>query len=128
MSQFDNVRYDQATSELVFRMMPRDASLAVTIRKIVLTEVETVAVSYDPYSEEKQDVVVTYNSGCLHNEWLCHRLSLIPICFDAGHIDSFDKDKYEFRLSVECKPNANMDVTSQDIRVYVDGKLSLIHI
>jgi hypothetical protein len=99
-----------------------DVALLIALRRIVLSEVETVAASYDTYDKDWQDIIVEKNTGCIHNEWLCHRISLLPIHFTREEVRDFDSARFRFELSASCDGHANKDVTSRDIVVLVDGR------
>jgi DNA-directed RNA polymerase subunit L len=99
-----------------------DVALMIALRRTILADVKTVAAAFDAYDVAGQDITVHDNTGCLHNEWLCHRLSLVPIHFDKMEIADFDPSKYEFRLNAIADGTRDVDVTTKDIHVLHNGK------
>jgi len=107
---------------LVLQVHDCDVALLIALRRTVLADVETVAFAFEPYDDVWNDITVITNTGCLHNEWLCHRLSLLPIHFDSKEIRNFNPDDYKFLLSASADKTQHVDVTSNDIEVYHKGK------
>merc|ERR1719281_1668342 len=75
------------TDDLVeFDMVGIDPPLANAFRRILISEVPTVAISR---------VTVYQNTGVIHDENLAHRLGLIPIRFDPHELE-WKKSDEEF--------------------------------
>ena len=66
--------------ELVFELIHVDTSFANALRRILLSEIPTVAVEH---------VYISQNSSILHDEVLAHRLGLVPLTADARFMDDF---------------------------------------
>ncbi len=62
------------------------------------------------------DIKIEVNTSELHNEFLGHRLSLLPIHYPPRDISTYVKDKYDFILDVTNKGNESIDVTTKDIK------------
>ena len=92
---------------------------ANTLRRAVMTHVAGVAFRSDPPGivVENSDIKVIQNdSNTQPNELLAHRISLIPIHgFDP---ETFDPDKYIFKLDIENGSAEPRDVKASDIQVY----------
>lgn len=112
-------------NKLQFVINDVDLSIVNAIRRIGISEIPNVALQYDPTSKENDSVVVHENTCALHNEFLVHRLSLVPFCFSAEEISTYNADQYVFKLSKENKgPKKILDVTTKDIKIYdKDGNL-----
>ncbi|KAF8821324.1 Dna-directed Rna polymerase II RPB3 [Cardiosporidium cionae] len=93
-----------------------DISFANALRRIMLAEVPTLAI----------DLVTVYeNTSIFHDEYLCHRLGLIPI--DSRNVNEYNyRDECEcmyqcpkccidFTLDVTCTTNGTLPVTHMDI-------------
>ena len=80
-----------------FHIADIDLSIVNSIRRIVLAEVPSIAVTFDPLTDKNPDITFVTNKTSLHNEYLGHRISLIPMCFSDEEIESFDKEKYVFK-------------------------------
>ena len=63
----------EADDELVFDVSGIDASVANALRRIMLSEVPTMAI---------EQVYIQMNSSIIHDEVLAHRLGLVPIKVD----------------------------------------------
>lgn len=95
-------------------------SMANALRRIILSEVPTVGFQTENY--EQSTLRVIKNTSSLHNEFLLHRMSLIPI-----HIQdpsSFNPDHFEFELNVKNDSVQAKNITTKDIVVtnLVEGK------
>ena len=90
-------------------------SFCNALRRIMISEIETIGFrsSYD----EDSDIKIEINTSALHNEYLGHRLSLLPIVIPPKDISSFVKDKYEFHIDVINNKENPIDVTSEDISI-----------
>ena len=91
-----------------------DKSVVNALRRVLLTEIPTVAFRTDEGIENK-DIIMVNNQTSLHNEMLLHRISMIPLYLDP---DTFMKN-YLF----ECKVKHNtkspfMFVTTNDLSIY----------
>jgi len=86
-------------------------SMCNAIRRIILSEVETVAIPAD-------GVVILKNTTSLNNELICHRLSLTFVHVLPEELKNWSGNgRYEFSIEVS---NSGLDVkavTSRDIKV-----------
>jgi len=86
--------------EIVFDFIGVDVSIANALRRILLSEVSTMAIEH---------VYVWINSSLLHDEVLAHRIGLIPIKADPAAFDAFtsaedeptDSNTLVFKLDVK---------------------------
>lgn len=65
---------DVTGPDMEFDLIGLDASLANALRRIIISEVPTMAI---------ENVFVMNNTGVMQDEVLAHRLGLIPIVADA---------------------------------------------
>jgi DNA-directed RNA polymerase subunit L len=94
-----------------------DLSVVNSLRRIILSEIPNVAI------DDQNDMTIHKNTGALHNEFLSHRISLIPLCFSEEEIESFDPEKYKFILKKKNTSAEIITVTSHDIEIYdANGK------
>jgi DNA-directed RNA polymerase subunit L/DNA-directed RNA polymerase alpha subunit len=104
-----------------FRMAPTDVAFANTLRRLILTGVETVAFRSDMNEFGKTtDVSVLRNSTPMTNEMLADRIGLLPITV-KNPLD-WDPDKYIFRLSITNDSADLRDVLASDIEVFEKGE------
>ena len=67
-----------APQEIAFELSDTDTSMANTLRRIMIAEVPTLAIDLVEFHE---------NSTVLNDEYIAHRLGLLPIRYQAP--DSF---------------------------------------
>ena len=91
-----------------------DVSFVNAIRRLILSDVETVSFNTDEYLNS--DLKIITNTTPLHNEFILHRFGLVPV--NIGDIESFDSSKYKFILNKENKSNEIINVTTEDFEVY----------
>lgn len=120
---FSNIKKD-GHNKLTFDIADLDISIVNAIRRIILSEIPTIALAFDPISDKNPDITITTNKSPLHNEFFAHRLSLIPMHFDAETIDTYNPDDYVFKLKVKNTGTDIMSITTKDIKIY-DSKAAL---
>lgn len=105
--------------KIQFTLQGTEYQYANTLRRAVMTLVSGVAFRSDPPGivMENSDIKVIKNdSNTQPNELLAHRISLIPI--HGVDPDTFDIDRYVFKLEVENNTTNTIDITASDIKVY----------
>uniref|UniRef100_A0A6C0BEK7 DNA-directed RNA polymerase RpoA/D/Rpb3-type domain-containing protein n=1 Tax=viral metagenome TaxID=1070528 RepID=A0A6C0BEK7_9ZZZZ len=122
MTNFKIIKDDKRSLE--FQIVDVDLSIVNSIRRIIISEIPNVAFAFDPYSETN-DIKINVNSCALHNEFLAHRISLIPICFDYDEIENFTPEKYRFVLKKKNTGTEIMNVTSKDFDVYNEDNVKM---
>jgi DNA-directed RNA polymerase II subunit RPB3 len=88
-------------------------SLVNALRRIMISEVNTVA--FETSDFESSSIKITENTSQFHNEFLLHRIGLIPI--NIPDTDNFNESDYTFSLDIENKTNNVLYVTAGDIKV-----------
>ncbi|EIE18511.1 DNA-directed RNA polymerase II, 36 kDa polypeptide [Coccomyxa subellipsoidea C-169] len=99
-----------------FVLSDTDPSVANALRRIMLVEVPTIAIDL---------VEIEENTTVLNDEFIAHRLGLIPLVSsavggmkgvfeDAGEADFLD---VEMTLNVKCTSEDTMEVTSNDLQL-----------
>lgn len=89
-----------------------DLSVVNAIRRVILTDIPNVAFRADPASLE-----VLKNTGPLHNEFMLHRMSMIPIHLTEEQVDNWQEDDMTFELDVKNPGEVVKNITTQDITV-----------
>ena len=114
-SVFKNVVKESSTL-LRFILEPTVVGYANTLRRTMITDVETIAFRADiTESGSTSDVRITKNSTPLSNEMLAHRIGLIPI-----HVENpldWKPEDYSFSLKVVNDSSNPLDVVAGDIQV-----------
>lgn len=104
---------------LKFELRETDPSMANALRRVMIAEVPTIAIDL---------VEIEVNSSVLNDEFLSHRLGLIPLTSDRAMGMRFSRDcdacdgdgqceycSVEFHLDVRCDGDQTLDVTSADL-------------
>lgn len=104
-------------SRLEFQIDNVDLAYVNAFRRILLAEIPTVGIAFDPLSDKNPDLSIHVNTSSLHNEFLAHRISLLPLCFDENEVAQFDPSKYTFRLTKHNTGHQILPVTSRDIDI-----------
>lgn len=100
-------------NELSLEIANIKPSLINAIRRICLEDHETIAFNIDDYINS--DIKVLKNTSGLHNEFLLHRIGLIPIHYPDNEM--FDVNTYKFVLKKENKTKQMINVSSEDFEV-----------
>ncbi|WCJ17756.1 DNA-directed RNA polymerase family protein [Euphorbia peplus] len=102
-----------------FELRDTDASIANALRRVMIAEVPTVAIDL---------VEIEVNTSVLNDEFIAHRLGLIPLVSDRAMSMRFSRDcdscdgdgqceycSVEFHLRAKCITDQTLDVTSKDL-------------
>lgn len=118
MTTFTNIT--SAGKKLSFTINDAELSVINAIRRIVLSEIPTVAFYFDAIDIEHNDITIYKNTCALHNEFLAHRISLVPLCFNENDINEFDVSKYRFVLKKDNTTYELMSITTNDFDILDD--------
>lgn len=116
MATFTNIKYT-TPKKLSFTINDAELSVVNSIRRIILSEIPTVAFYFDAADTDNSDIKMNKNTCALHNEFLAHRISLVPLCFNENEINDFDASKYRFTLKKENNSYEIMNVTTNDFDI-----------
>jgi DNA-directed RNA polymerase II subunit RPB3 len=112
MISFSN--FDKSEPETIhFDVENCNSSFVNAIRRTIITDVETI--SFDTEDYNNSDLNVLKNTSSLHNEFILHRMGMIPI--NVENIEDFNPDMYKFTLEKSNKTQNVIDVTTNDIVV-----------
>lgn len=102
-----------------FELRDTDASMANALRRVMISEVPTIAIDL---------VEIEVNSSVLNDEFIAHRLGLIPLTSERAMSMRFSRDcdacdgdgqcefcSVEFHLRAKCINDQTLDVTSKDL-------------
>ncbi len=118
---FSNYLYDIKADRHSFQMDNIDLSIVNSIRRIILAEIPVVAF----YGEDEPTIEILFNSSPLHNEFMIHRIGLIPIHVTEDITEIYNDDDYIFELNVENKEGQSINITTEHITgTYKGNKLS----
>ena len=111
--QFDNFDNKSQRDTLKFDVNYCNSSFVNCLRRLIITEVETIGFNTEEY--DSSDIKILENTSSLHNEFILHRIGLIPV--NTDNIETYDPTKYKFILNVENKTNIPIDVTTKDFQI-----------
>jgi DNA-directed RNA polymerase subunit L len=92
-----------------FHLENTDVCYVNALRRIILAQIPNVAIV--------DDMTFIKNNTPLHNEFMSHRISLIPCCFEKEVIDEFDPSLYLCEIDIENTTNDIIDVTTKHIKI-----------
>jgi len=102
---------------MTFLLSKTDASIANALRRIMIAEVSTMAIDL---------VYIAENTSVLNDEFIAHRLGLIPLLSTRVDEFKFSRDcvctdrcsscSVLFTLDVKCEAEQTIYVTSQDLK------------
>ena len=99
-----------------FTLSPVNVSYANTLRRIILTGVETIAFRSDMTSTgSTTDVIVKHNDTPMTNEMLADRIGLIPI--NIATPLTWAGDAYKFEIDIENQSESTRYVTASDFTI-----------
>ena len=102
--------------KMEFTLSPIHVSYANTLRRLILTGIETVAFRSDmTLTGTTTDILVAQNDTPMTNEMLADRIGLVPIHIKEPLI--WEKDKYVFTLNVTGKEDRTTYVTASDFKI-----------
>jgi len=106
---------------VTFQLQPAHVSYANTIRRAMLTEVETVGFRSDIKEDgSTSDVTIEKNTTPMTNEMLADRVGLLPIWVENPL--TWDPEEYIFRITVESDKDTSRDVVAADFEVLQRNK------
>ena len=114
-----NIRYpyaktwDKHNYYVEFEAANIQISMANAIRRLMISDVKTVGFRTEPY--KACQITVHANDTPLHNQFVLHRLSMIPI--HVANIETFDVDDYLFIINLSNNTNSIMNITSEHFQI-----------
>ncbi|KAK9077190.1 hypothetical protein SSX86_005526 [Deinandra increscens subsp. villosa] len=118
--RFPKVKIRELKDDYVkFELRESDVSMANALRRVMIAEVPTIAIDL---------VEIEVNSSVLNDEFIAHRLGLIPLTSERAMSMRFSRDcdacdgdgqcefcSVEFHLRAKCINDQTLDVTSKDL-------------
>jgi DNA-directed RNA polymerase subunit L len=120
---FQNLQIKQQ-NEISFEINNVELAIVNSLRRIILSEIPNFGFLFDSNEHYTTDINVLQNDTPLHNEFIQHRISLIPINVSDHELDNLNIDDYTFEIKVDVKDNIT-EITTEHIKV-LDSN-SVIH-
>jgi DNA-directed RNA polymerase subunit L len=111
--QFEN--YELNRNRATFTLAPTHVAYANTLRRLIMTGVETAAFRADMKDGTTSDVVVEENDTPMTNEMLAHRIGLLPIFIERPQ--DANLESLTFTIDVKAHKDRFRDVTCADFLV-----------
>jgi DNA-directed RNA polymerase subunit L len=113
---FHNYTFDSKspTRRHTFEIHGADIATVNAIRRVILTEIPVVGFS----AEEDPSFDILSNTGPLHNEFMQHRLGLLPLHLTEEENDAYPADPLSFELNVKNTTDVTIPVTTHDFKVF----------
>lgn len=114
-----NIRYpyaktwDKQNFYVEFEVGNIQTSMANGIRRTIISDIKTVGFRTEPYEASQVNIIA--NDTPLHNQFVLHRISLIPI--HIAKPDKFEIDDYLFIIDVVNDTNSIIDITTEDFKI-----------
>lgn len=105
---------------LSFKISNVDLSIVNSLKRIIQSEIPCVAFYFDTYDVENPHIKINTNTGALHDQFLAHRISLIPLHFDEQEIKEFVATRYKFVLKIKNATSEPVYITTKDFEIYDD--------
>jgi DNA-directed RNA polymerase subunit L len=103
-----NYNYNKISDKHTFVLNDVDLGIINSIRRIILSEIPVVGF----YGEDEPTIKIFNNTGPLHNEFMIHRIGLIPLNISEEITEDYEDGDYEFYLNVENKSNKTINITT----------------
>jgi DNA-directed RNA polymerase subunit L len=98
-----------------------DLAIVNGIRRIIMTDIPNIGAIGEKLDKEEPTVNVKFNSGALHDEFIIHRIGLIPICMSADEIENYTDNSLVLELNVNNTTNKKINVRTSDFKGTLDG-------
>lgn len=116
---FTNFISNESDSRISFEIKDIDVSVVNSIRRTVFTDIPSIGFYFDLNNHfVENDLAIEQNDSPLHNEFLAHRLCLVPIHFDKDEIENWSQQEYQFILNKSNTTNQIVNVTSGDFQIF----------
>jgi DNA-directed RNA polymerase subunit L/DNA-directed RNA polymerase alpha subunit len=96
-----------------FTLAPIHVAYANTLRRLIMTGVETVAFRADMKDGTTTDVKIEMNDTPMTHQMLAHRIGLLPIHYD-GPLNQEELNSLTFSIDVKADKDTFRDVTCKD--------------
>jgi len=93
-----------------FEIENLDLAIVNGIRRVILSEIPVLGFK----GEDDVSIVIHKNNGPLHNEFMIHRIGMVPIHFSEEATESFTEGEYEFSCDVKNNNYDILNITTRD--------------
>jgi DNA-directed RNA polymerase subunit L len=108
---FASYNYNNKANKHSFIINDVDLAIINSIRRIILSDIPIVGL-YGEDKEEEPTVEIVINNSPLHNEFMIHRIGLIPLNISEEITEIYQDNDYEFELNIENKSSDLVNITT----------------
>jgi DNA-directed RNA polymerase subunit L len=108
---FTSHNYNNKANKHSFIINDVDLAIINSIRRIILSDIPIVGL-YGEDKEEEPTVEIVINNSPLHNEFMIHRIGLIPLNISEEITEIYQDNDYEFELNIENKSSDLVNITT----------------
>ena len=108
---FTSYNYNNKANKHSFIINDVDLAIINSIRRIILSDIPIVGL-YGEDKDEEPTVEIVINNSPLHNEFMIHRIGLIPLNISEEITEIYEDNDYEFELNVENKSSELINITT----------------
>jgi DNA-directed RNA polymerase alpha subunit len=115
---FYNYKFDSTDPSNNHSFDIHDIDLAIVngMRRIIMTDIPNLGAIGEKLEKEEPTVSVITNTGALHDEFIIHRIGLIPICMTADEIENYEDNSLVIEINVHNTTNKSIDVRTSDFK------------
>jgi DNA-directed RNA polymerase subunit L len=115
---FYNYKFDSSDPSNNHSFDIHDVDLAIVngIRRIIMTDVPNLGAIGEKLDKDEPTVDVIINTGALHDEFIIHRIGLIPICMTTDEIENYEDNSLVIELNVNNTTSKSIDVRTSDFK------------
>lgn len=81
-----------------------------------MTDVPNIGAIGEKLDKDEPTVDVIINTGALHDEFIIHRIGLIPICMTTDEIENYEDNSLVIELNVNNTTSKSVDVRTSDFK------------
>ena len=81
-----------------------------------MTDVPNLGAIGEKLDKDEPTVNVIENTGALHDEFIIHRIGLIPICMTTDEIENYEDNSLVIELNVKNTTSKSVDVRTSDFK------------
>lgn len=113
----NNVKIQKNGKSLSFDINNIDVAFVNALRRIILADIPNIAVAFNPSSSDpnESDIIFHKNTSALHNEFIGHRISLLPLYLSKDEIESFDHNDFKCYIKKKNNTLQLIEITTDDI-------------
>lgn len=106
-------KWDKSKNYVYFNLDNVHYSICNGIRRTIHNSVPTIGFRTEPY--KKSEVKILHNDTPLHNEFLSHRIAMIPINYKK--VEQYEPDEFQYEIDETNETNIIKEITTEHIKV-----------